>query len=59
MKIDTAIRKALKPRDRGGDFQSQLNSNREFQQRMEQAGVITRKQAFTIPLMERIARAGH
>ena len=58
MKIDTAVKKALKPRDRGRDFQTQLKSNQEFQRRMEQAGVITRKQGFTIPLMERIVRIG-
>ena len=56
MKIDTAVRSALKSKDRSGDFGLQLRSNREFQRRMEKAGVITRKQAFTIPLMERIAR---
>lgn len=58
MKIDTAVKKALKAKDRGGDFGMQLKSNREFQHRMEKAGVITRKQAFSIPLMERIARLG-
>lgn len=58
MKIDTAVRSALKVKGRTGDFSLQLNSNREFQRRMEKAGVITRKQSFTIPLMERIARSG-
>jgi hypothetical protein len=58
MSIDKAVKQALKSKERGGDFGVQLKSNRDFQRRMENAGVITRKQAFTIPLMERIARFG-
>ena len=54
MSIERAIKQALKNKDRGGDFTTQLKSNRDFQRRMENAGVITRKQTFTIPLMERI-----
>jgi hypothetical protein len=59
MKIDQAVKKALKRQDRGCDFHTQLKSNQDFQRRMEQAGVVTRKQGFTIPLMERIVRIGH
>ena len=55
MKIDVAVKASLKSKDRAGDFGTQLKSNREFQRRMEKAGVITRKQGFTIPLMERIS----
>jgi hypothetical protein len=57
MSIERAIKQALKRKDRGGDFSAQLESNLDFQRRMENAGVITRKQSFTIPLMERIVRS--
>lgn len=54
MPIDDAVRKAVRE-PRSGQFATQLKSNRDFQARMEKAGVVTRKQGFTIPLMERIA----
>ena len=57
MNIDAAVKKALKSKGKGADFARQLKSNREFSDRMERAGVVTRKQSFTIPLMERIARS--
>ncbi len=54
MTIDLAVKKALSEKIANADFALQLKSNREFQVRMEKAGVTTRKQSFTIPLMERI-----
>ncbi len=58
MKIDSAVKRALAIKGRGADFTSQLADNKRFQRRMEDAGVITRKPEFTIPLMERIACTG-
>jgi hypothetical protein len=57
MKIEKAIEGALKSAPRTKQFTSQLELNRNFLVRMEQAGVVTRKQQFSIPLMERIANA--
>jgi hypothetical protein len=56
MTIDASVRQALASSRRGADFNAQLVRNQEFQRRMQEAGVITRKQEFTIPLMERIVR---
>jgi hypothetical protein len=53
--IEEAIKKALNANARGTEFAGQLETNREFHSRMERAGVMTKKQSFTIPLMERIA----
>jgi hypothetical protein len=55
--IEDAVKQALKAKPRNGDFANQLEKNREFHGRMERAGVVTRKQGFTIPLMERIVHA--
>ncbi len=55
MPIDDAVKEVTRNAPRKGKFATQLRSNREFQTRMEKAGVVTRKQAFSIPLMERIA----
>lgn len=55
MPIDDAVKKAVRMEPRTGKFATQLKFNRDFQVRMEKAGVVTRKQAFTIPLMERIS----
>jgi hypothetical protein len=57
MKIDKAVKKAVERKDTTGDFGHQLKENVDFRRRMEAAGVITRKQSFSIPLMERITRA--
>ena len=53
--IDEAIKGALLETGRNAKFTEQLKVNRQFHSRMERAGVVTKKQAFTIPLMERIA----
>lgn len=55
MPIDDAVKQAVRKAPREGQFADQLKWNRDFQNRMERAGVVTRKQGFTIPLMERIA----
>ena len=55
MPIEDAVKKVVRKEPRTGKFASQLKFNREFQSRMEKAGVITRKQTISIPLMERIA----
>lgn len=55
MPIDETVKKVVKKEPRTGRFATQLEANRKFQQRMAKAGVVTRKQAFSIPLMERIA----
>jgi hypothetical protein len=52
--IDEAVRGALRTTGREAGFAEQLKMNREFHNRMERAGVVTKKQGFT-PLMERIA----
>lgn len=57
MPIDKAMEGALKKAPQTRQFTSQLEANRTFLVRMEQAGVVTRKQQFSIPLMERIAHA--
>ena len=57
MSIDIAVKSAVKKADRTGEFIAQLERNRNFVDRMEKAGVVTRKQEFSIPLMERIARS--
>ncbi|MBR0553069.1 hypothetical protein [Stakelama marina] len=54
MMIDQALKAALKDTPKGENFDSQLQLNKKFQNRMERAGVVTRKQSFSIPLMERI-----
>lgn len=58
MSIEAAVKKALKDKSQGSDFSNQLKNNKHFSERMERAGVVTRKQQFSIPLMERIARSG-
>lgn len=55
MPIEDAVKQVVKKEPRTGRFAIQLEANREFQKRMKKAGVVTRKQAFSIPLMERIA----
>ena len=54
MGIEEAIKAATMnpPRERG--FEGQLAANREFSARMERAGVVPKREGFTIPLMERI-----
>lgn len=54
--IEQAIKKALQRETRKVEFLDQIKKNEEFHDRMERAGVVTRKQGFTIPLMERIAQ---
>jgi hypothetical protein len=58
MSIEAAVKKALKDATREPGFSEQLKRNQNFSERMERAGVVTRKQQFSIPLMERIARSG-
>lgn len=53
--IDEAVKGALRVVDRDAGFTEQLKVNRQFHSRMERAGVVTKRQGFTIPLMERIA----
>ena len=55
MSIDDAVRKVLHATVQGAQFSAQLERNRDFSERMERAGVVTRKQEYSIPLMERIA----
>lgn len=57
MSIDDAVRNALQRTTMGDDFSEQLERNRSFSDRMERAGVVTRKQEYSIPLMERIVHA--
>lgn len=58
MSIEAAMKKALNVGGRDKSFSDQLERNRNFSDKMERAGVIKRKQEFSIPLMERIARIG-
>lgn len=57
MSIDDAVKKALQATPRGEEFSEQLERNRHFSNRMERAGVVTKKQEYSIPLMERIAHS--
>ncbi|AKM09312.1 hypothetical protein [Croceicoccus naphthovorans] len=57
MSIEKAVKKALKTKSAKGEFAEQLESNRAFSDRMGRAGVVIRKQEFSIPLMERIAHS--
>lgn len=57
MTIDAAVKKALGTKGREQGFSEQLERNRDFSEKMERAGVVTRKQGFSIPLMERIVHA--
>lgn len=56
MSIEIALKEAEKAgTGRSAGFQQQLAANRQFADRMQQAGVVTVKQGFTIPLMQRIS----
>lgn len=57
MSIEAAVAKVLKRVSAEPGFTDQLQRNQQFNERMIKAGVVTRKQEFSIPLMERIARS--
>ena len=57
MSIETAIKQALERDVHKVAFRVQIEENKKFSKRMENAGVTTRKQSFSIPLMERIVKA--
>lgn len=54
MGIEKAVETATARSQRNSSFEAQLSANREFSARMEKAGVVPKRQGFTIPLMERI-----
>lgn len=55
MSIEAAVKTATTSEAaRSTQFKAQLESNRAFHDRMQKAGVVPKKQEFTIPLMERI-----
>ena len=56
MSIEAAIKNAAKAAAvRSPEIREQLQRNQAFSTQMEAAGVVKRKQTFSIPLMERIA----